>query len=64
MTKENRLVKYLQDSKTEIKKISWPTKKSTTAYSIGVIIITLGTAVFLGGIDYLFAFLVSLVVTN
>ncbi len=64
MAKENRLVKYLQESKAEIKKVSWPTKKNTLAYSLGVIAITLSVAFFLGGLDFVFSYLVSLVVVK
>lgn len=45
--------KYIIDVKTETRKISWPTRHKAMKDSTLVIIISLATAVFLGGVDYL-----------
>lgn len=37
-----------------MKKVSWPTRKQTYQYTILVIGISLGTAAFLGGLDFIF----------
>jgi len=37
-----------------MKKVSWPTKKQTYHYTVLVIGISLGTAAFLGALDWLF----------
>ncbi len=50
---------YITEVKTEAKKVSWPTKKVTVKDSTIVIIISLVTAAFLGGIDYLLSFLIK-----
>lgn len=57
----NRLVNYLKASKEEIKKVTWPTKKEVQKYSILVITISLGVALFLGGLDKLFSWIFRMV---
>ncbi|MEI6288254.1 MAG: preprotein translocase subunit SecE [bacterium] len=52
MTKINQLVQYLKDSKDEIKKVSWPTKKEIRQHTLLVIGISIGVALFLGACDY------------
>ena len=47
----NKLIQYFIDSKAELKKVSWPTKKETIRGSLLVIGISLLTAVFLGAVD-------------
>ena len=50
----NKLTNYLRESVSEMKKVSWPTKKQTTTYTLIVIGMSLGTAIFLGALDYFF----------
>lgn len=50
----NKLTNYLRESVSEMKKVSWPTKKQTTTYTLIVIGMSLGTAIFLGILDYIF----------
>ncbi|MBW6441062.1 preprotein translocase subunit SecE [Patescibacteria group bacterium] len=47
-----KIKNYLTDVKNEAKKVTWPSKKITLKDSFIVIIISLATAVFLGGVDY------------
>ncbi|HNW09348.1 MAG TPA: preprotein translocase subunit SecE [bacterium] len=53
MTKINALAQYVKDSKNELKKVTWPTKKEVKQHTILVIGISLGVAAFLGIVDYL-----------
>jgi preprotein translocase subunit SecE len=45
---------YFKGSISEMKKVVWPTKKQTTTYSIVVISMSIGVAVFFGVLDYFF----------
>ncbi len=54
-----KIILFLKDVKVELKKVSWPTKKETIKYTIIVIVISILTAIFLGGIDYFFSYLVD-----
>lgn len=45
---------YIVESIHEVKKVTWPTKKHTINYSIIVVALSLGTAVFFGILDFIF----------
>ena len=48
----NTIIKYLQDSRQELRKVSWPSKQETTNSTLLVIGVSLAVAAFLGAIDY------------
>lgn len=48
------LVQYLKDSKEELKKVAWPTRKATWKNTWIVIGFSLVFAAFLGVLDYFF----------
>lgn len=48
----NKLIQYFRDSKIELKKVTWPTKKETIDHTLIVIGISIAMAIFLGIIDY------------
>lgn len=45
---------YLKDSYEEMKKVTWPTQKEITNYTILVVVVSVGVATFLGGLDFIF----------
>jgi len=49
----NKLITYVRDSVGEMKKVTWPTKKQVINYSIVVIALSLGVAIFFGILDYI-----------
>ncbi|MFA5358384.1 MAG: preprotein translocase subunit SecE [Patescibacteria group bacterium] len=51
----NKIVDYFKESKAELKKVAWPTKKETTKHTLLVIGISLGLAAILGALDYIFS---------
>jgi len=55
----SKLTNYLKDVKVEIKKVNRPTKQETIKYTLIVIGLSLVIAIFLGGLDFLFTFLVN-----
>ncbi len=50
----SKIITYFKESAAELKKVTWPTKKETYNYTILVIGISLGVAIFLGLLDYIF----------
>ncbi len=54
-----RLVTYLKESRVEFSRVTWPTRRQTTQYTLVVVGFSLVTAAFLGGIDALFALVVK-----
>jgi len=59
----DRIAEYLRDTRGELRKVSWPTRKQATNLTLIVLAVTVVMAAFLGAIDFLFATLVSLIVS-
>ncbi len=58
-----RIVEYFKDTRGELRKVSWPTRKQATNLTLIVLAVTVIMAIFLGSLDYLFANLVRLIVS-
>jgi len=54
MSTANKIGDYFHGSVAEMKKVVWPTKKQTTNYTLIVIAMSLGIAIFFGVLDYVF----------
>lgn len=50
----NKIIDYIKSSYAEMRKVSWPTKKQTFNYSLLVIGLSVGTALFFVVLDYVF----------
>jgi preprotein translocase subunit SecE len=50
-----QFIDYLRDTRAELRHVSWPTTKQTINYTIIVLLISIGTGIFLGVIDFGFA---------
>ena len=50
--KDNPVAKYLIEAKVELKKVSWPTRRETFNYTLIVVAVSLGIALFLGAADF------------
>lgn len=55
----NRLILFLKDVRVELSKVTWPTRQQTIQYSLVVIGLSLALAVFLGGIDFGFQWILN-----
>jgi preprotein translocase subunit SecE len=60
----NKLSNYIKESIAEMKKVTWPTKKETRNYTILVIAISIGVALFLGLLDYIFTFAFQFIINK
>jgi len=49
-----KLTEYFKGSVSEMKKVVWPSKKQTTTYSLIVVAMSIGVAIFFGILDYIF----------
>jgi preprotein translocase subunit SecE len=49
-----KLKTYLSEVALEIKKVNWPTRQETVRYTLIVVGISVGVALYLGGLDYLY----------
>lgn len=54
-SKVQSLFTYFEDAKTELGKVSWPTKKEVKATSVAVLILVVVMCFFLGIVDLLLA---------
>ncbi len=50
----NKVTNYFKEAVAEMKKVVWPTKKQTTNYTLIVISMSIGVALFFGILDYVF----------
>ena len=58
----NKITTYLKGSVSEMKKVTWPTRKETKNYTLLVIGISLGIAALLGALDYAFSWGLGLLI--
>jgi preprotein translocase subunit SecE len=50
----SKIVSYFKNTWNESKKITWPTKKQTLNYSVLVICLSIGFALYFVALDYVF----------
>ncbi|MBU4285181.1 preprotein translocase subunit SecE [Patescibacteria group bacterium] len=55
----SKITNYLKEVRIELKKVNMPTRQETTKYTLIVIGLSFVVAVFLGGFDFLFTWIVS-----
>ena len=60
--KENFIIKYLKETRAELRKVSWPTWREAFNLTGIIIAVTVFMAALLGLLDFLFAKLVSLII--
>ncbi|MFA5878157.1 MAG: preprotein translocase subunit SecE [Candidatus Staskawiczbacteria bacterium] len=54
-----KIKSFLKEVYLELKKVSWLSRKELLKYTVIVILLTLLTAAFLGGLDYIFSTLLK-----
>jgi len=59
---DNRLVRYFKETRTEIRKVIWPTRKQATNLTLIVIGVTVAMSLFRGVLDLLFQRALGLIV--
>jgi preprotein translocase subunit SecE len=47
-------VKYIQDSRAELRKVTWPTREQAKNLTLIIVAVTVAMAIFLGFLDYIF----------
>lgn len=50
----NKVITFLKESKEELQKVNWPSKRQTMNYTLIVIGMSLFVAIFLGSLDLAF----------
>ncbi len=59
---DNALVRYLKETRAEIRKVSWPTREEAINLTLIVLAVTIAMAIFLGAVDFIFQNLIRLLV--
>jgi preprotein translocase subunit SecE len=54
-----KIAQFLKEVRVELKRVTWPTRQQTIKYTLMVIGLSLAVAVFLGGLDFLFTWLLN-----
>ena len=54
-----KIITFLKEVKVELKKVNWPTKQETIKYTLIVIGVSLTVSIFLGGLDFIFTWLLN-----
>ncbi len=54
-----KTIVFFKEVKLEMKKINWPTRQETLKYTLIVIGVSLGVALFLGGLDFMFSLIIQ-----
>jgi len=60
--KENPIIRYLRETRAELRKVSWPSRDEAINLTAIVVAVTTAVAAFLGIVDYLFAKLFGLII--
>lgn len=55
-------VQYFEEVVRELKKVDWPNREQTIQQTVLVIVVSVVVAAYLGGLDYLFTQLTSLII--
>ena len=59
----NRLIRYFQETRDELRKVTWPSRPDTVRLTLIVLASTVVAMVFLGLLDFLFQRLAGLLTT-
>ncbi len=54
-----KLVTFLKEVRIELKRVTWPSRQEAIKHTLLVIGLTLAVAAFLGGLDFLFSYLLD-----
>lgn len=60
--RESQIVRYFRETRAELRKVVWPSRQEATRLSLIVISVTVAMSAFLGVIDYVFSWLIGLIV--
>ena len=58
----NKMVSFFQESREELKRVNWPTMKETVRMTGIVIGMSLLVALFLGLLDFLFIYIIKILI--
>jgi preprotein translocase subunit SecE len=54
-----KAIEFLKEVRIELKRVTWPTRQEAIKHTLIVIGLSLAVAAFLGGLDFLFSWLLN-----
>jgi len=60
--RDNALFRYFRETRAELRKVVWPSRREATRLSLIVVSVMVAVSAFLGVADFVFARLIGLVV--
>lgn len=61
---ENRLVRYVKDTRAEVAKVTWPTREEGIRLTWVVFVVTVISAIALFGVDSLFGAIIGFIIRS
>ena len=55
----NKVIQFFLEAKAEMLKVNWPTRKQTMNYTLLVVAVSVVVAAFLGGLDWIFSYILK-----
>jgi len=55
----HKIITFLKESKVELKRVTWPSKKETVKFTLIVIGFSIAMAIFLGTLDFIFTWIME-----
>ena len=60
--KENAIVRYLRETRAEVRKVTWPTRDEAINLTTIVLVVTVAMSILLWALDNIFTIVVGLIV--
>jgi preprotein translocase subunit SecE len=54
-----KIISFLREARGELSKVAWPTRPDIIRLTVIVVAVSLATAFFLGGLDYVFSYILK-----
>ena len=61
--KSNPVIRYLRETRAELKKVTWPTRQEATKLTIIVLIVVAFMSALLGTLDYIFSRVMGFIIS-
>jgi len=57
-----KIVDYINETKGEMKHVSWPTRTQAVTFTVIIILISIGISIYLGFFDYIFSIMLQKII--
>ena len=58
----DRFINYLKDTRLEMRKVQWPTRREAVRFTVTIIAVSVGLALVLGGFDFVFTRFIAILI--